>query len=228
MKYIFATATLLFAFSAQSQTLPAQQVRFGDVQAEVQPNVLSDDHATFDIRNLSGNDAVHVDVRKDSSNRVHLIIRDKNTGKILSDTVMVQNKYADSITESDGVRSELHLRQSGSDDITGTAEYENAHTGESLHVHVQGEQLGSLTQKKQGYTMSLGINGDNTLMTITQDKTKQVICSAVDDGQVSRIYDANKNLIAEGNSDDDSPTRIYDDAAYKLCEKIMNIFDTED
>jgi len=228
MKYTLTTALLLITFAAQSQTIPAQQVQLGDVQAEIQPTVLSDDHATLDIRDLSGDEAVKVDIQKDSENQVHMIIRDKKTGQVLSDAIMTQNERIDSVTEANGIRSEMHLRQSGLDDVVGTAAYDNAQTGESIKMDVRGDQLGSLTQTKGEYTLSLGINGNNTTATITEKKTKKVICSMVDDGQTSRIYGPDKQLIAEGNSDDDAPTRIYNDAAYKNCEKVMSIFDSEE
>jgi len=225
-KYLLTAFTLL-ATGAIAQTYPAQRVYYDQYQADIQPTVVDDHHAVIDVNNPKGPEGFRMEVQE-FNNQVNVVARDKD-GRVIGTVDGIQGQYVDSLTDVNGVRNEMHLKQIGNDDLTGTINYSNKNTGEEIFANILGGDKGILNQKKQGYKMSLNFRGeDSVTITYTKAATNEVICIVEDNNGRARVYNAQKKIVAEGMSEDDTPSKIYDKAAYAKCEKVMEIFDDDD
>ena len=225
-KFLLLGFTLL-AGGAMAQTYPAQRINYGQYQADIQPTIIDDNHAVINVQNPNGPESFRMDV-EGTDNRVNMVARDKE-GRIIGTVDGVREEYVNSMTDVNGVRQEMHLKQIGDDDIRGTVHYSNKNTGEEISANLLGGGMGLLNQQKQGYKMALNIRGeDSVTVTYTKASTKEIICIVEDNNGRARVYNAQKKVIAEGMSDDDAPAKIYDKAGYDRCKKVIEIFDDED
>ena len=225
-KFLLLSFTL-FATGAFAQTYPAQRVNYNPYQADIQPTIIDDNHAVINVQNPNGPEGFRMDVEGDD-NQVNMVARDNN-GRVVGTVDGVQGQYLNSLTDVNGVRNEMHLKQIGSDEMTGTINYTNKNTGEEISANLLGGGLGLLNQQKQGYKMAMSIRGeDSATVTYTKASTNEIICIVEDNNGRAKVYNAARQVIAEGISDDDEPSKIYDKAAYTKCEKVMDIFDDDD
>ena len=225
-KFLLLGFTLL-ASGAVAQTYPAQRVHYDQHQADIQPTIIDDSHAVIDVTNPNGSEGFRMNV-EGRGNQVNMVARD-NTGRVVGTVDGVQEHYANSVTDVNGVRTEMHLKQQGQDEITGTINYTNRNTGEELSANLLGPSMGLLNHQKQGYKMAMNIRGENSItVTYTKASTNEIICVVEDNNGKAKIYNAARQVVAEGMTDADEPSKIYDSAAYAKCEKVMDIFNDDD
>ena len=225
-KYLLMTFILLTT-GAWAQAYPTQRVHYDQYQADIQPTVIDDHHAVINVNNPNGSEGFRMDVQEHEG-QVNVVTRDK-AGRVIGTVDGVENQYLNSLTDVNGVRNEMHLKQLGNEEITGTMAYSNRNTGEEISANLLGDGMGMLNQTKQGYKMALSIRGeDSATVTYTKAATNEIICIVDDNNRKARVYNAQKKVIAEGMSDDDTPSKIYDKAAYTKCERVMEIFDDDD
>ena len=225
-KFLLLGFTLL-AGGSVAQTYPAQRINYDRHQADIQPTVIDDNHAVINVTNPNGPEGFRMDV-EGRDNQVNMVARD-NAGRVVGTVDGIQGQYVNSVTDVNGVRSEAHLKQLGQDEITGTINFTNKNTGEEISANLLGGGLGLLNQQKQGYKMALNIRGeDSATVTYTKASTNEIICIVEDNNGRAKVYNAARQVVAEGMTDDDEPSKIYDRAAYTKCEKVMDIFDDDD
>lgn len=227
MKKILFLLSLSLALSANAQTYPNKEF----ITAGIQPVVVNDRQANLNIKNPYGSENVTIELQEVGDGQIKMVARDKNTGKIISSTDGVKDKHVKSSSEINGVKQDMDLKLSKNDELTGTVGYANKNTGEGMFANILGNVAGLLNQTKKGYKMSLNMKNENVgTVTYTNSKTKEIICIVNYDKYKSRIYDMNKKLIAEGITEDDNPSKIYNKVAYQKCEKVIDIFndDTDD
>ncbi len=229
MKKILFLLTLLLAVDANAQGDPTQRVHYGEHTADIQPVVVNDHQANLNIKNPYGSENVTVEFQEIGDDQIKMVARDKNTGKIISSTDGIKDKYVKSSSEINGITQDMDLKLSNKDELTGTVGYSNKNTGESLFANMLGNGAGLLNQTKKGYKMSLNMRDEDTgTLTYTQAKTKEVICIVDYNKYTSRVYDANKKLIAEGKTEDDKPSKVYNKAAWQKCGKVVDIFNEDE
>ena len=229
MKKILFLMSLSLALNASAQTYPTQRVYYGEHTADIQPVVVDDHQANLNIKNPYGSENVTIEVQEVADGQIKMIARDQNTGKIISSTDGVKDKYVKSSSEFNGIKQDMDLKLSNTDEITGQIGYSNKNTGEEVFANILGNGAGLLNQTKKGYKMSLNMKNEDTgTVTYTKAKTKEIVCIVAYDKYKSQVYDADKKLIAEGRTEDDEPSQVYNRAAWQKCEKIMDIFDDDD
>ena len=192
------------------------------------------------MSNPNGNEKISMEyiIINESTGDVEVIVRDENTGEILSHTKGVKDSAVDSVSNVNGHSQEIHLQKTGAgeDDYSGTMKMKDSQNSADITI-VNGEvQKGELSMVEGGYKKEFKLGLGNVEVLLKEAKTNKLKYKLVSKNNYSRLYDASGNLIAEGpdgdEDDDDDEERdmekIYNQSSYNEFKQIMEADDDED
>ena len=183
------------------------------------------------MTNPNGNEKVSIEqVTNEVTGETEVIMRDLNTGKVISHTKGREKESVDSVSNINGNEREIHLKKTGSGekDVSGSMKMKDSKNSADITI-VNGEvQKGQLSMTEGGYKKDIKLGLGGLEIYVRDAKTNALKYRGVTKKGYSYLYDANDKLIAEGKDDSEEFEKIYDKAAYAEFEKIMDADDDDE
>ena len=227
-KLLLVCLGVTFFSVAQAQTLPSQRVYYGEHQADIDVKHLTDTEAEIEISNPQGAERVKINSQYNpDTGAIHHVATDETTGKVVSRISGQKDEYLDVVQDyPTGEKLEMHLTDLNEKELSGRIKASGM--GNQIDVQmVKGKPIGTITQVENGVETKINMMADGSMSATYSDaKTKKLLYTVTQKGDIGYVYDASGKLIASGN--EKTEVTVYDQAAYDHFTQISESDDDDE